>query len=199
MSIQEKTMKTRHKLAFGFMGLIAPKLKTDLLEAKALMRDLPRPFTKMLKAEYGNRSLVGCEVGYGIGENAENLLSELNIKKLYSVDPFFMTSAYQECGRSVDWFSKPDQRSHDRMKTLKDTGKIEFVTATSDKAFGSGVVPNGLDFVYIDGNHEFDYCYRDIVNGMHLVKRGGFVGAMTSRMIVTRLRMPFLILARNRV
>jgi hypothetical protein len=176
MSILEKTVKIRHKAAFGFMGLVAPKLKTDLLQAKELLRDIPRPFTKMLREYYGGEPLVGCEIGYGLGENAENLLSELNIKKLYSVDPFYMTGAYVELGEKIDWYLNPDKRSLDRFGKLKASGKVEFIQATSDAAFESGKIPRDLDFVYIDGNHELAYCTRDIVNGLEHVKMGGFVG-----------------------
>jgi hypothetical protein len=176
MSILKSTVKVRHNLALSFMGVVAPKLKSDLLAGQKLLCDLPRPFTLMIKESFGSKPLVGCEIGFGLGENAANLLSELNIAKLYSVDPFYGETGYNECGRYVSWYLKPSEKHVKRVDALKASGKLVFVKATSDDAFSKKMIPANLDFVYIDGNHERDYCLRDIANAMEFVKKGGFVG-----------------------
>ena len=35
--------------------------------------------------------------------------------------------------------------------------------------------PNSLDFVYIDGNHYFDYVVEDIIHWSKIVRPGGIV------------------------
>ena len=36
-----------------------------------------------------------------------------------------------------------------------------------------------LDFVFIDGNHEYDFVFSDIKNWLPKVKRGGVLAGMT--------------------
>jgi len=56
------------------------------------------------------------------------------------------------------------------------TERPVFIEDTSDEAFIHALVPDNLDFFYIDGNHDFDGCTRNIQNSMQFVKHGGFVG-----------------------
>ena len=37
-------------------------------------------------------------------------------------------------------------------------------------------LPKDLDFVYIDGNHEYDFVLKDLHGAFSVVKSGGFVG-----------------------
>lgn len=36
--------------------------------------------------------------------------------------------------------------------------------------------PESIDFVYIDGDHSYEQCKRDIINYLPLVKAGGIIG-----------------------
>lgn len=174
--LAEKTLKLRHKLAYGTVHLLAPKLEADIRRSlKLICNDTPRPFTKMLKQKYGNTPLVGCEIGFGHGGNAESILQELNIKKLYCVDPYFGQQPYLDTGVMVDWYMK-NEDSEKRIHKLYNHYPVVFVTATSDKAFQEGDIPFKLDFIYIDGCHTYDYALRDIKNSMTHVKKGGYVG-----------------------
>lgn len=50
----------------------------------------------------------------------------------------------------------------------------EFVTKTSKDAIN--IIPNELDFVYIDGNHDYEYVKEDINIWYSKVKEGGIIG-----------------------
>jgi len=39
-----------------------------------------------------------------------------------------------------------------------------------------GLIPDGLDFVYIDGDHSLDSVYTDIVDYYPKVKKDGIIG-----------------------
>jgi hypothetical protein len=34
---------------------------------------------------------------------------------------------------------------------------------------------NFFDWIYIDGNHEKEFVYRDLVNSLHLIKNNGYI------------------------
>jgi hypothetical protein len=175
--ISNSTVQLRHKLAFGFMGLIAPKLRLEVETAyKRVCFDTPRPFTLMLKEKKNREGLIGAEIGFGCGYNAESIVNLLKPAKLFCIDPFFGSRVYLDSGLTVDWYSQLENNRlfKDRVAALKASGHVEFVKAFSDEAWSS--LPKDLDFVYIDGNHSLDYAYRDIANGMQAVKVGGFVG-----------------------
>jgi len=59
-----------------------------------------------------------------------------------------------------------------RLKPFED--RIVWLYLRSDEAVDK--IPDMLDFVYIDGNHSYEYVKRDIENYHCLVKPGGFVG-----------------------
>lgn len=52
--------------------------------------------------------------------------------------------------------------------------KITFIRKKSEDAVGH--VPDNLDFVYIDGNHAYEFVKRDIKLYYPKLKRGGVLG-----------------------
>jgi hypothetical protein len=173
MTLLNLSKPLRHKMAFAAASVFAPKLGADLKTMyNKTTTDLPRPFTVFLKETFGDRPLKICEIGYGRGANAENLLEQLNISELYCVDPFF-GETYTATGKVIANWGR-DFETKNRMNRLIRGGKVWFVKKPSDRAFA--YLPTDLDAVYIDGNHSYNYAYRDIVNGLAHVKPGGFVG-----------------------
>jgi hypothetical protein len=125
-----------------------------------------RPAMEMVKKRF-RRALVGMEVGVSSGENAFTILSEIpKIKKLYLVDPYIANEKYWD-DREYEMASQ-EQISHNRLKEFN--GKIEWVK----KPF-EGDEATELDFIYIDGNHRYDFVRRDILNAVRSVKKGGIV------------------------
>ena len=165
----------RHNLSLNIVGLIAPKFRKEIEQTLIKVKyDTPRSFTLMLKNHFGNQPISGCEIGYGYGDNAENILQMLNIEKLYCVDPDFNGQGYVEEGIVNTNFRKRDKDFQERIKRI--SPKTIFLDQTSDEAFKGAKIPNQLDFIYIDGNHDYDFCHRDIINSFKCVRAGGFVG-----------------------
>lgn len=54
------------------------------------------------------------------------------------------------------------------------SSRVSFVNLPSDEAVL--VVPNELDFVYVDGNHRGDQVWRDLCNYWPKVRKGGVLG-----------------------
>ena len=98
--MKKATAKLRANLVMAFMKLVTPKLAIQVDDSLNYAARVPRPFTVFLKKYYGSKPLIGVEIGFGYGFNAKNLLNELNIKRLYCVDPFVM-KCYFEGNRFV--------------------------------------------------------------------------------------------------
>ena len=120
---------------------------------------------------FTDKPLVGVEVGVYRGHHSFLLLKHLNIEKLYLVDPYEVYSDESNLG-TEDNISKAFEFASSRLCDYKDT--IEFVKLYSKEAVG--VVPDGLDFVYIDANHSYDFVREDIAYWYSKVKPGGVIG-----------------------
>jgi len=123
----------------------------------------------------GKKELVGAEIGVWKGEHAWAMLNQLDIKKLYLIDPYQAYEGYTGLG-----LQSPQEILMSEMfakKLLKDEGhedQIEWIAKFSKDAVKD--VKEDLDFVYIDGNHEYKYVFDDISRWSKKVKTGGLVG-----------------------
>jgi hypothetical protein len=167
LDLKKKTKSLRHGVALGTLQLLAPKLKIDMENGLKCITAVPRPFTRFLKEVFGVKPLVGVEVGFGFGYNAESLLSELNIKRLYCVEPY-IKQTYIEEGVELGYVKGS---LYDSL-VLKNN--VTFINLKSDEAFK--ILDYGVDFVYIDGCHLFEQVKKDIFNSFKIVKTGGYVG-----------------------
>lgn len=131
----------------------------------------PRPMIAYLALEFANSPLTGVEIGVFKGENAENILTTLNIHKLFLVDSYVGYNEY------VDVLSKyrlVDALETAQSKLSKYKDKTCWILEYSDVACLK--ITELLDFVYIDGNHRHEYVKNDLMNYYPLVKSGGFIG-----------------------
>lgn len=133
--------------------------------------------------------MIGVEIGVFKGDNAENLLRYLNIEKLYLIDsyekmyikekdllPSYSTISdivFYEPGFSgivIDW-EKCYEIAKDNLKNFND--KIIFIRKKSEDAFDD--IPDGIDFIYIDGDHRYDCVRKEIELYFPKLKKGGII------------------------
>lgn len=133
----------------------------------------PRHSVRFAKDFFKGRPITAVEIGTQDGEHAENILKELNVKKIYLVDPFekyeeyFESEGHQTQGR----LSRMERIARKRLR--KSSRKVSFIKKYSDDAVDD--IPNGVDFIYVDGNHECEYVKRDLKNYWGKVKDGGIL------------------------
>lgn len=161
----ERTVGFRHKIYHCVGTVLAPKLHsvTDL----SFIAATPRPFTLFLKSQ-AKENLVGIEIGFGLGFNAASLLQELDIKTLYCVDPC-IGKAYIDGTVITKFVNKKNLLSE-----ITITGKAVFITKRSQDAH-SLFQNESVDFVYIDGVHEYMAVLSDLTNYYSKIKRGAFI------------------------
>jgi|WetSurMetagenome_2_1015567.scaffolds.fasta_scaffold01544_4 hypothetical protein len=115
---------------------------------------------------------LGFKIGAEIGVY-EGLYTELFCKEdifMYAIDPWL---AYSGAGRTERDQERQDQHYEIALKRLKDYN-CKIIRTSSMPAIEL-FKNNSLDFVYIDGNHEFRYFAGDLVEWYKKVKPGGIV------------------------
>jgi len=117
-----------------------------------------RPMIKFILKKYQSNNLVGAEIGVQYGLNAKTMLKLLPIKKIYLIDLYDDDAVFYDAKKTLAKFNK----------------KIEFIRKNSKEAVFD--IPNNLDFVYIDGAHEYEHVKKDIELYYLKVKEGGVIG-----------------------
>lgn len=154
-------------LRYSIVKLICPTLIGAYDEYCAL---LGRPMVLFLKVRFQDKPLTGAEIGVAAGANSELMLRILNLKKLYLIDPY---QPYTDWGnRFLTTYASSYVEAKNRLAKYED--KTVFLLKTSMEALN--FVPNSLDFVYIDGNHSYEYVRNDIVYYYQKVVKGGVLG-----------------------
>ena len=141
-------------------------------------------------------NLVGAEIGVGTGINALSILENLDIKRLYLIDPYadFFTVVSEsdridkngvvKTSRRIVFNNMKYPHIHIDSNSFCKEGAIETVKEYSDKIIWiydisseavNKIYDNELDFVYIDGNHKYEYVKQDIILYRDKVKKGGLV------------------------
>lgn len=129
---------------------------------------------------------VGAEIGVARGETTLQLLSHQNIKKVYAIDPF---ENYDIAPDGIEAAAGYNDRKIARMHKNKETFDdfyeecIEKFTPYGDRVqiikdysnLAVKKIKEKLDFVYIDGNHAFEYVLDDLERYFEIVKPGGLI------------------------
>lgn len=124
-----------------------------------------RSTTKYILTHYQKKEILVAEIGVDYGSNAKNILNFLPIKKLYLIDPY---------DDELDGMAGEQRYKKAKKLLVKYTNKIEFIKKKSIDALND--VPDALDFIYIDGNHEYESVKKDIELYFPRVKKGGILG-----------------------
>jgi predicted O-methyltransferase YrrM len=110
--------------------------------------------------------VVGVEVGTSQGINALQMCENIPGIKLTCVDPYMK----YHWKHSADEHERCFKLAHERL----DPYNVAILRMTSMEAVND-FRDGGLDFVYIDGNHEFDFVMEDLISWGRKVKRGGII------------------------
>lgn len=163
--IADRTLKLRHKI----VKVIAPELYKESKWRSEFLGGTPRPMICFVNDVYGGKPLIGVEIGVAEGLNAQSILETLQMEKLYLVDPY---TAFVMNGKLYKGHVRRFSEAKQRLSRFAD--RIKFIRKTSVKAASD--IPDNLDFVYIDGNHSYDFVKEDIRLYYPKVKVGGVLG-----------------------
>lgn len=167
-------MKTeKENLPIGIAPLFLNMLLTIILNV-VLKRDYEyrkaiRPTTQAMK-KLNKKNLICIEIGTSSGLNALSMLRELNIKKLYLIDPYISYTQDEKL-----WDSSKNAERFARLILTSYNKKIQFIKMKSEDAVKI-FADDSIDFVYIDGNHDYEFVKKDIELYYSKVKKGGIIG-----------------------
>jgi hypothetical protein len=157
---QEMNKHSGHKLSF--------KVEENIKEMDIRIRPM-LDWMKEYYYIYDNYKLNGLEIGVAEGEGAFAFLNCLPIRKLYLVDPY---KEYKEKDKTQD-YSKSKKIMLNRLKDFKK--KIIFINDFSQNAYKK-IPDNSLDFIYIDGNHQYEFIKKDLELYWPKLKVDGIMG-----------------------
>jgi len=130
-----------------------------------VIKDLNREGLIELWRDLGYK--IGAEVGVQYGEFSKAILKGIPGSKMYLVDPYY------DYAGSKNHNGRHPEIKDVAHKTLRKYNGI-WIQEKSETAFNK-IIDKSLDFVYIDGNHDYDFVMLDILLWQRKVRRGGMV------------------------
>lgn len=126
-----------------------------------------------------------AEIGVFRGKNAAVLRQEFPDAHLYLIDPWQPSISYLESGSAVAQKQNTYEEAFNHVSTFfeKDP-KVSIIKKTAESA--APEVPNGLDLVFIDANHEYHQVKKDILTWKKKVRPGGILSGHN----YSRIRLP---------
>lgn len=152
----------KRQLAYKFGKLLFPKIYDSVVY---------RPALRFLRERFEGAPLIGCEIGVWKGSNARKFFECLNLEKMFLIDPYlpYDDGSLEVKGCTLEDFLKIERNAK---KLLGKWGKqAVWLRMSSFEAVTH--VSNGLDFVYVDGNHNYEVVSKDLENYFPKLKKGG--------------------------
>jgi hypothetical protein len=142
------------------------------------MLDSPRSFLLDMLPKQS----VGIEIGVHRGDFSAEILERVDPRKLYLIDPWkhengelYQTALYG--GRTPEGQAGMDDRYRNvlaRFQVETENGTVVVVRSASNGIVGS-FGDGSLDWIYIDGNHLYEFVKQDLELYFPKVKAGGFI------------------------
>jgi hypothetical protein len=148
---------------------IQKKYNLDLNQESPIMipigrfKDMPRLFR-----ELGFK--VGAEIGVFQGDYSRWLLRGIPGLKLFGIDAWSVYGDYKDY--------KSSTMNVAQAKAIENTKGYNCVLIkgwSDDKEILDKFADNSLDFIFIDGNHAYEYVVRDIALWSKKVRKGGII------------------------
>lgn len=121
-----------------------------------------------------SRDTVVAEIGVFKGTFARQLYDMLSPSKFYLIDLFSgRTCSGNEDGNNVIW-TNMDNEYLQVIEYARDKPSISVIKYDSS-SFLSTLPDNTLDMIYIDGDHGYEGCKKDLLEAYKKVKNGGYI------------------------
>ena len=120
---------------------------------------------------------IGCELGVWKGDFSAEILDIVNPKKLYLMDPWTYQPEF-----TGSWYGGGVAKNQGDMDAIYEAvasrfskyDSVQLVRYKTDDL--SDQIPDGsLDWVYVDGNHQYEFVLNDLQTFVKKVKSGGLL------------------------
>jgi hypothetical protein len=135
------------------------------------------PTRNELITRYFPKHSTGMEVGVFRGEFASFLLDTLEPKHLYLADPFESAPVRSGDKDGLHIQTVSNLRQYYVENIVPKFGSLPNVSLIPDYSFNVlPLIPDGsLDWIYIDGDHSYEGCRKDLELAKQKVKAGGII------------------------
>lgn len=145
-----------------------------MTEYPQVLIDIPNFISRWDLVRYFISSIengVFVEIGTHRGEFANFILTINPTCTLYCIDPYQPYDEYHDAINNVTG----DRLYNDVKENLvsKYGDRVKFVRKFSHDAIND--VPDNLDFIYIDGNHQYKYVSQDLLDWYRKLKLGRYI------------------------
>jgi len=140
---------------------LSKNFRIEIISAK-------RESIKFAKEYFKNKKIFAAEIGVFFGYNSRDLNKFLNISKLYLIDPYEKYEGYKK-DSAYNLLKRAKKNSH----KINKKKNIFWIEKFSDKAVKD--IKEDLDFLYIDGNHEYEFVKKDLELYWKKIKKGGIM------------------------
>jgi len=110
-----------------------------------------------------------AEIGCYTGESTELFLKSKKVKILYAIDIWEDSLNLFNNKWSDHSFSEVEEAFDKRLKDFKNVAKLKMTMKEAKESLPL------LDFVYIDGNHHYEFVKEDIKNSLSKLKPNGII------------------------
>lgn len=141
------------------------KLNKGVNKFPRVIKGLNRDGLIQLWKELGYK--IGAEIGVMKADFSKLWGRNIPGLKMYLIDPYYSYSGARKK------FREHKQNKKIAQEAVKDYNAV-FIEKPSEEAYRE-IPDNSLDFVYIDGNHKFDYAMLDILLWSRKVRPGGMI------------------------
>jgi predicted O-methyltransferase YrrM len=119
-----------------------------------------------------DRKLAGIEIGVSGGSGTVGMLYRLPNLTVYCIDPWRHFEGYPyEASLAQEVHDVGYEQALNKLKPFRD--RVVVFRETSDEAINH--MPEQVDFVHIDGHHEYEQVLRDIGNYLPKIRPGGLM------------------------
>lgn len=129
----------------------------------------PRSAVRFIKENNKGAKLIGAEIGTYRGDNAASIMKTLPMKRFFIIDPYEAYEEYADEKNIQRELNEALRVARRRMSRYKD--KVVFIRKKS--LYAHNDIPDNLDFVYIDGNHDYESVKKDMEIYFEKLKSGG--------------------------
>ena len=150
------------------INYIAKKYNIDIAQPSPIYMAADRGILPVLFRELGLK--VGAEVGVLEGVFSEVLCKEMPEAKIYSIDPWVFYPVHKNFRKQKD-YDRIYPIAVNRLSAYPNNEIIRKKSVEAAKDFAD----ESLDFVFIDGDHEFQAITNDICEWIKKIKKGGIL------------------------
>ena len=144
-------------------------IKNDLKQEASI-----RTAMRFLVQKFKKKEISVLEIGTRFGDSAKVILKTLNIKKYIIIDPFISYEDYKIDDANKIMKNGDEIFNETKIKLEKLSKNVIFFRKFSnDENTLNKIEHESLDFIFIDGNHEYKYVLEDLRNYYPKLKSEG--------------------------